>query len=174
MGSCLLFSAPPLACPSPPLPYGEISKPFFPGILLVPRASPQDHQAQPWQQQEVALYTQSYLRSDVVGSPTERGCRHTVQNPLLAHPEVGQFAVTFRIQKDVVQFQIPARQARTTWLMLHSSQNSLLELERGAHLRKFATESKVLRRLDLPAPNFSIGLSPIIGQPPKLPPLSPM
>lgn len=80
--------------------------------------------------------TGSYLGSDVVRRPTERGCRHTVQNPFLAHPKVGQLAVTFCIQKDVVQFQIPARWTRTTWLMLHSSQCSLLELERGTHLRE--------------------------------------
>lgn len=54
------------------------------------------------------------LRSDVVRSPTERGGRHTIQNPFLAHPKVGQLAVTFCIQKDIVQFQIPATWARTT------------------------------------------------------------
>lgn len=142
MGNGLLLAAHPLSSPSTPLLYGEIRKPF----LLLPwnpfwfsRAFPHHHQvtpvygdealAQPWQQEELALCTGSYLGSNVVRRPTECGRCHTVQNPFLAHPKVGQLAVTFCIQKDIVQFQIPARWARTTWLMLHPSQYVPLELE---------------------------------------------
>lgn len=101
---------------------------------------------QPWQQAEAALCPWSYLGSDVVRSPAERGGRHTVQNPFLAHSEVGQLAMTFCIQKDVVQFQIPVRWARTTWLMLHSSQYDLSEVERYAHLREICYRKESLQR----------------------------
>lgn len=65
------------------------------------------HQPRPLE--EATLCTWSYLRGNIVRSPAECGGRHTVQNPFLAHPKVGQLAVTFCIQKDVVQFQISVR-----------------------------------------------------------------
>ena len=98
------------------------------------------------------LSSWSYLGSDVVGCPAESGGRHTIQNPFLAHPKVSQLAMTFCIQKDIVQFQIPIRQGRTTWLMLHLSQYDLSSW-RDMHISgKSATEREVFKEA-LPAKN---------------------
>lgn len=99
----------------------------------------------PWQQEEAALCPQSYLGSDVVRSPTERGGGHAIQNPFLAHAKVGQLAMTFCIQKDVVQFQIPRRQAKSTWLMLHPTQCGLSAVERWADLREICQRKESLQ-----------------------------
>lgn len=114
----------------------------------------------------------SYLGSDVVGCPAESGGRDTVQNPFLTHPKVSQLAMTFCIQKDVVQFQIPIRQGRTTWLMLHLSQYDLSSW-RDMHISgKSATEREVFKEA-LPANNRpqSRALTHMATPDPKMPPI---
>lgn len=115
-----------------------------------------------WQEEEVALCTQSYLGSDIVRSPAESGGRHSIQNPFLAHSKVSQLAVTFCIQKDVIQFQIPAR-AKTTWLMLQSSQYRIPLLKKG----------KSSRRPELLPTTLSLGLSPLLANPKRGPSMFP-
>lgn len=146
VGNGLLLTVCPFSPPSPPLSHGEISKPSTLPPLPPPldslrfsSTSAQHHEVTsvqgnnpapqlppPWQE-KVTPCARSYLRCDVVRSSTEGGGCDTVQNPFLAHPEVGQLAVTFCIQKDVVQFQIPARWPRPTRLMLQPSHEGLLE-----------------------------------------------
>ena len=51
----------------------------------------------------------THLRSNVVGRATEGGRGNPVADPLLAHPEICQFAVALMVQQYIVQFQISAR-----------------------------------------------------------------
>lgn len=51
----------------------------------------------------------SYLRGDVIWSPTEGPGRDPVHHVLLAHPKVGDLDVSFRIQHDVIELQVPVR-----------------------------------------------------------------
>lgn len=51
----------------------------------------------------------THLRSNIVGRAAEGGRGDPVADPLLAHPEVCQFAVALMVQQYVVQFQISAR-----------------------------------------------------------------
>lgn len=46
----------------------------------------------------------AYLWCNVVWCPTESVGGVTVLDVLFAHPEVGDFDVTFRVQHDIVQF----------------------------------------------------------------------
>lgn len=151
----------------------RVFSPSFLGSILVFQSFPQapldDPSSRGGNVRRSWPCTLSYLRSDVVRSPTECGGRHTIQNPFLAHPKVGQLAVTFCIQKDVVQFQIPATWARTTWLMLHSSQYGLLELEREVHLRKICYRKESLKEALTCQQPTSRQVSAYEGQPPKEP-----
>lgn len=49
----------------------------------------------------------SHLRGDVVRGPAEGACGHVFIHVLLAHPEVGNLDVAFRIEHDIVQLQVP-------------------------------------------------------------------
>lgn len=51
----------------------------------------------------------THLRSNVVGRAAEGGRGDPVADPLLAHPEICQFAVALVVQQYIVQFQISAR-----------------------------------------------------------------
>lgn len=51
----------------------------------------------------------THLRGNVVRRAAEGGRGNPVADPLLAHPEICQFAVALVVQQDVVQFQISAR-----------------------------------------------------------------
>lgn len=51
-----------------------------------------------------------YLWGDVVRGPTEGPRCDSIHHVLLAHPEIGDFDMSFWIQHDVVQLQIPARE----------------------------------------------------------------
>ena len=49
----------------------------------------------------------SHLRGDVVWSAAECLGGHAIPDVLLTHAEVSDFDVSFGIQHDVVQFQVP-------------------------------------------------------------------
>lgn len=49
-----------------------------------------------------------HLRCDVIWRPTEGGGGDSIEDPLLAHPEVRQLTVTLRVQQYVVQLQVSA------------------------------------------------------------------
>lgn len=51
-----------------------------------------------------------YLWGNVVGSSTEGPSRDSIHHMLLAHPKISDFDMSFWIQHDVVQLQIPARE----------------------------------------------------------------
>lgn len=65
-----------------------------------------DYQSHPLRERQ-GQRSYSYLGGYVVWGPAESAGRGPRENVLLAHAEVSDFDVSFRVQHHVVQFQVP-------------------------------------------------------------------
>lgn len=56
----------------------------------------------------------TYLRGNIVRSPTESACLRISKHVLLAHPKVSNFDVALIVQEDVVQLQVSVEEEKET------------------------------------------------------------
>lgn len=56
----------------------------------------------------------TYLRGNIVRSPTESACLCISKHVLLAHPKVSNFDVPLIVQEDIVQLQVSVEEEKKT------------------------------------------------------------